>query len=178
MLTDTDIDRATLTLVASGLRAPDAWAEPHVRALGLALWLELLGGLTSRQLDAAVLAHMNHPERGRFWPTPADLLSAAGATAPPKIEDQDAAAWDRILRNPRGQSIRGLVDDVQFAAMQAMNGPYDAQNTSDPIRLASLRRQFLDGCKARRNPPVKVLEGGKAAQALPENVRQFIGGKR
>jgi hypothetical protein len=177
MITDTDIDRATLTLAAAGLRAPDAWADPQVRELGLALWRAALEGLDGRQLDEAVLRHLSHPERGRWWPTPADLLGAGGVTAAPKLADADETAWQSIARKSfYDRTPIADCDAVHMAALAAIGGRWEIQHAEGDWAIATLRKRFLEACASRRAPTVKLIEGGKAGE-LPAKVLAFVGGE-
>jgi hypothetical protein len=69
----------------------EAEAEDHVGD-----WLRVLEGLSDEQLEAAVTAWMRSP-KGRFWPSPSELLQLAprsgGPTLSPVSEDWPGKLW-------------------------------------------------------------------------------------
>lgn len=80
MLTPDDVLNPFRGLECVGLRRPDAIdTEGKLRATAR-VWCEVLGPtLDAAGLSAAIRAHLADPVRGRFWPTVADILTAAGA---------------------------------------------------------------------------------------------------
>lgn len=109
--------------LAQAARLVNAPANSAEVAITAALWLGALADVSDGQLRAAILAHVRHPERGRFWPSPADLLAAAGASPE---SDPDAPTWDRIVAAAAGGAGRRAASDpsehVDFVLLRDEDG--------------------------------------------------------
>lgn len=173
-MTPDDILKAFITLESAGIRRPDTMA-PTVEALDATaeLWADLLSDMTPAQLAAAVKTHLRHPERGRFWPTPADLRNAAGATAA-ALPNPDEAAWQIIVNAPRTAELYHRLDPAQRHAL-ALVGRWEITRAEGDMARGALRKRFLSACESYRASELRAIEGGKAGE-LPDNVRQMVRG--
>lgn len=109
-------------------------------------WMLVLGDLTDEQLADAVIRRLRDPQKGSFWPTPADLLAVL-----PRPLERDEAAWEATLGRICGgvYSVADLLDGPQFAALNAVGGVWGLRRTEDrELRFA--RRRFLELCRDGR----------------------------
>lgn len=126
-------------------------------------WLFALDDMTDDQLRAAVKGHIRNPERGKWWPTPADLLAALGATAP---EDPAEAAWNRMIerfQNPRYRAtdgtgrwdMTGALDAREQAALREIGGSVVVAQANE-FQRKDLRARFVR----------KLRDGGTVLQLV------------
>lgn len=147
-------------------------------------WSWILADLSDEELLRAVQVHLSDPERGRWWPTPADLLR--GRPAPRSERDQDADAWDAILAHLARHGIApGLREQLTTTQLQALHdgGGLHTLSQASGAGLTSLRSAYLDRCARLRAtrfaelhtaplqlgapteaaPALRLLEGGDPA---------------
>ena len=118
----------------------------------LETWALVLDRISDAHLDTAVRAHLAHPERGRWWPSPADLLAAATA---PAIE-ADLTAWAQLERVLYNRSLAAGLADLpprHRAALAAIGGSW-ALTRAEESAVPGLRRRFLAACKDQDGPPL------------------------
>ena len=142
-----------ITDTLAGLQELGLGNAPPPEAMGrvLVLWGSLLSELGDEEFTAAVRAHLLDPERGRWWPTPADLLR--GRPAPRSERDQDAAAWDAILAHLARHGIApGLREHLTTTQLQALHdgGGLHTLSQASGGALSSLRSAYLDRCARLR----------------------------
>ena len=151
-LTADHVKTLFLACESAGLRRPDTLADaPSVNAAA-AIYVAALPGMTPADLDAALLVHLRDPERGRWWPSPADLLAAATA---PAIE-ADLTAWaqlERVLYNRRLAAGLSELPPRHRAALAAIGGSW-ALTRAEESAVPGLRRRFLAACKDQDGPPL------------------------
>jgi hypothetical protein len=147
------IATALSTLNAAGLSPPAGAAEIA------STWETTLGDMPDADLHAAVLAHMRDPDRGRFWPTPADIIGRCANRAPAPA-DTDAEAFDRLVASiRRGDPSTSHMDRDQRAALDRIG----LASTWDQRRLpeASIphrRRDFVAECAKSRTRRAAQLD--------------------
>ena len=68
---------AMAIMETAGLKRPAIVSTPERMDAAADLWVDMFPTMPPATFAAAVKAHMLDPERGRFWPTPADIAQAA-----------------------------------------------------------------------------------------------------
>lgn len=150
---------AILNAAYGSSRAP----APPVEVL--AVWTMVLSDMPDDALLSATKAHIAHPERGQFWPTPADLLRD---TPPKQTQRQlDKAAWAGVISRLSGgcHTASGYLDQVQMRALQAIGGMYSLR-MADTSALPGLKRQWLDAVDALRAKSSMAMAAPVAARQL------------
>lgn len=152
MLTTNDIAELFALFEASGLRPPTAFGDERTYEAALVVWAEAVGDRPIPELRAALVSHLRDPERGRFWPTPADLAARIPALSAVPL-DRDAGAWEAVLdRIRRGQySVADVLDAPQRAALDAIGGTW-AIRRAEEGRIGILRHRWLGLCRDGRSP--------------------------
>jgi hypothetical protein len=109
-------------------------------------WAVILAGLDDATMTRAVAAYLADPERGRYWPSPADIIAAAGAIAPPTPARLAEATWDRMIQRiaSGGQTVGDLLTPTERAALDVIGGTWALRRAEEGVQLASLRRRWLD----------------------------------
>lgn len=83
----------------AGLRPPPQLATDAGYELAVRVWAAALDGIPVQSVQTAFVLHLRHPERGRFWPVPADLIShmpQVRSLALVPVLDPDELAWEQI----------------------------------------------------------------------------------
>jgi hypothetical protein len=112
---------------AAGLRVPDAYRSPEGYQRAVRVWCAGLHGIPYRAVGVALGMHLRTPERGRFWPSVADLVAhipQAHALAVAPSLDPDEGAWERItaaLRlGPDAPELRSEVTYTEEESVEAI----------------------------------------------------------
>lgn len=119
------------------------------------LYAKVLAGHTFEAIEEAVSKHLGDPVEGKFWPSPAHILSRLADV--PKPAHPAEAAWTRLLKRVRAggklvenhdgtwryaHDARDLLDPRELAALADIGG-YPAVATCDPAWIDRKRRDFL-----------------------------------
>mgnify|MGYP006883380164 CR=1 FL=1 len=119
------------------------------------MWRRVFGDrIRGREVDA-VVAHMDEPERGAFWPRPADLAKHLPRAAPrPQGVAEDPRTWNRrpfdLLPHAQGQVMARVLEAERRAALHL--GAHDLasqwlpglHSRSDAAYRAECARRGLD----------------------------------
>jgi hypothetical protein len=112
---------------AAGLRVPDAYHSPEGYQRAVRVWSAGLHGIPYRAVGVALGMHLRTPERGRWWPSVADLVAhipQAHALAVAPSLDPDEGAWERIAAavrlGPDAPEVRGDVSYTEEETVEAI----------------------------------------------------------
>lgn len=172
MITDLDIMAMFATCEAAGLRPPASYAKDQGLAAGIAIYVADLAHLNPGDLAPAIAKHRRDPERGRWWPTPADIL--AGAPRVDQLADPDEAKWVQIVaRICAGEkTFAHMLDAAQGAGFAAAGGWWSVSRARDGVELATCRRRFLDTCKdSRSRSALAIAQGREPVQVVDASAR-------
>lgn len=161
MASEDYIARCVNRLVA--LRLGNAPTTAEDIALLRVAWLDIFEDTPDDAFGLAIRRHLTNPDRGKWWPTPADILAAGGATVP---EDPAEAAWNRIIdriRDPRYRAtdgsgrwdMTGALDAREQAALREIGGSA-AVGKADDFQRKDLRARFVR----------KLRDGGTVLQLV------------
>lgn len=178
MLTTADVLAAFAFLETAGLRRPDAWVDRNATERAAVIWSEALATLDRPTLKAACVAWLGTPERGRWWPTPADL--AALAPRVPRIADTAEDAWTRLSALSWYEARDGAVERLgltatEHAALASIGGMWAVTRAESDVERNTLRRRFLDHVGRSEERKVVALPPPTERRALPSPVLGFLG---
>ena len=102
--------------------------EKQVTQELMRLYFKVLGEYPIEIVEAAFMSHLKCPDRGQYWPKPADIISKISGTRMQLTainESRAAEAWkivhSAIIRGTPYQSL-GLDDSTALRAIQALGG--------------------------------------------------------
>lgn len=153
MITDLDIMAMFATCEAAGLRPPASYAKDQGLAAGIAIYVSDLAHLNPGDLAPAIAKHRRDPERGRWWPTPADIL--AHVPRAPSLSDHDEGIWDAVIARVAGgrytfADIPGM-EPCHGAALALVGGSWKLRTATEGPELGGMRKRFLASCRASRD---------------------------
>ncbi|MDO8531200.1 MAG: DUF6475 domain-containing protein [Dehalococcoidia bacterium] len=157
-MTADDLDRFTKELT----RLSELYDKPMTESLQ-ALYFEALQGYEIASVVAAMRAHVVQPERGRWFPKPADLISLLDG-AP---EEQALEAWSDVIAAWTSTGYYGVPefqDPSITSALTRMGGWQSFCERYKIIRNESfLREEFCQRYQGaeRRASTQRALPGGE-----------------
>lgn len=147
-------------------------------------WERLLDDTTDESLLAAVDGHLRDPEKGRWWPTVADLRARMELEPAGGDDDEHEQAWEWIVECARkGLAKVDLIGPEHRRALQAIGGIMAVRMSGDGnpgdervfgrVDLAILRKRFL--AELRRTEPARpaLTDRRPTLRALPGGLRRI-----
>lgn len=154
----------------TSLRLANAPSSPEDIEAAAEAWRMVLDDLTDDDLRTSVRLHLRNPERGRWWPTPADLL---GHVKPPERQaDPPEVLWDRVMervRDPRHRNqdgsgkvdFEGVLTPEQQGILRSVGGSAAIRMAND-YELTRIRAAFLRALRDKgKTLPALRLVGGE-----------------
>ena len=114
------------------------------------------------QVQNAMMAHMQNPDSGQFFPKPADLIKQMTGTTKQQdavIEDRAAIAWACIEQDIRRIGSYGTLklDDKQaMAAVKAMGG-WQSICQTETGKMEWKRKEFIRMYETFERTPLEAL---------------------
>ena len=114
------------------------------------------------QVQNAMMAHMQNPDSGQFFPKPADIIKQMTGTTKQQdavIEDRAAIAWACIERDIRRIGSYGTLklDDKQaMAAVKAMGG-WQSICQTETSKMEWKRKEFIRMYETLERTPLEAL---------------------
>ena len=175
MITDLDVMAMFATCEAAGLRPPASYAKDQGLAAGIAIYVSDLAEMNPADLAPAIAKHRRDPERGRWWPTPADIL--AGAPRVDQLADPDEAKWAQIVARIAGgeKTFAHILDAAQGAAFATIGGYWSVSHAHGPIEIATLRKRFLEVCRDSRSRAALAIAQGREPSQIVDASGRFTG---
>lgn len=156
-MNDQDKNAFTEMMMAAGEVYGKAITVPMIR-----MYFSTLAPMSIEQAQAAMMAHMQNPDSGQFFPKPADFIrQIAGTTKQQEaaIEDRAAIAWSCIERDIRRVGSYGslkLEDKQALAAVKAMGG-WKELCACDAAKLEWKRKEFIKMYETFERTPLDAL---------------------
>lgn len=156
-MTDADKKEFMELMMASGEVYSKEVTIPMAR-----LYFSSLSHLSIEQVSNALMAHMQNPDSGQFFPKPADLIKQMTGTTKQQdaaIEDRASIAWSCIELQIRRVGAYGSLqlDDRQaLATVKAMGGWKDLCNT-ETAKMEWRRKEFIRLYETFERTPVEAL---------------------
>ena len=114
------------------------------------------------QVHGAMMAHMQNPDSGQFFPKPADLIRQISGTSKQQeaaIEDKASMAWACIERDIRRIGSYGTLkmDDKQaLAAVKAIGG-WQSLCQTETSKMEWKRKEFIRMYETFERTPLDAL---------------------
>lgn len=114
------------------------------------------------QVQGAMMAHMQNPDSGQFFPKPADLIRQLSGTSKQQeaaIEDKASIAWACIERDIRRIGSYGTLkmDDKQaLAAVKAIGG-WQSLCQTETSKMEWKRKEFIRMYETLERTPLDAL---------------------
>ncbi len=128
----------------------------------LQMYFAALAPASIEQVQAAMMAHMQNPDSGQFFPKPADLIKQMTGTTKQQeaaIEDRASLAWACIERDIRRIGSYGtlkLEDKQAMAAVKAMGG-WQSICQTEISKMEWKRKEFIRMYETFERTPLEAL---------------------
>lgn len=128
----------------------------------LQMYFAVLAPASIEQAQAAMMAHMQNPDSGQFFPKPADLIKQMTGTTKQQeavIEDRAAVAWACIERDIRRIGSYGtlkLEDKQALATVKAMGG-WQSICQTETAKMEWKRKEFIRMYETFERTPLEAL---------------------
>ena len=154
---DTDKQEFRSMMMAAG----EVYGKEITKPL-LQMYFAALNAMTIQQAQAAMMAHMQNPDNGQFFPKPADLLRGVIGTSKQQaaaIEDRASIAWACIERDIRRIGSYGTLklDDKQALATVKAMGGWRELCMCDEAKLEWKRKEFIRMYETFERTPLEAL---------------------
>lgn len=128
----------------------------------LQMYFAALAHVGIEQVQAAMMAHMQNPDSGQFFPKPADLIKQMTGTTKQQdaaIEDKAAIAWACIERDIRRIGSYGTLklDDKQALATVKAMGGWQSICQTETSKMEWKRKEFIRMYEAFERTPLEAL---------------------
>lgn len=128
----------------------------------LQMYFAALAQVGVEQVQAAMMAHMQNPDSGQFFPKPADLIKQMTGTTKQQdaaIEDRAAVAWACIERDIRRIGSYGTLklDDKQALATVKAMGGWQSICQTEASKMEWKRKEFIRMYEAFERTPLEAL---------------------
>lgn len=127
-----------------------------------AIYFSALANVSIEQVQEAMMAHMQNPDSGQFFPKPADIIKQMTGTTKQQdaaIEDRAAVAWACIERDIRRIGSYGTLklDDKQaLATIKAMGG-WQSICQTETSKMEWKRKEFIRMYETFERTPLEAL---------------------
>ena len=106
------------------------------------VYMELLGGYSGDEISLAFRQHMKDPDRGRFFPKPADIIHQINLKHSQALSaDKMALLWSSVVKAASKGQLPQTDDQYLLAALQMIGG-VKAVGYADAVELNRLQREF------------------------------------
>lgn len=127
-----------------------------------AIYFSALANVSIEQVQEAMMAHMQNPDSGQFFPKPADLIKQMTGTTKQQdaaIEDLAAIAWACIERDIRRIGSYGTLklDDKQALATVKAMGGWQSICQTETSKMEWKRKEFIRMYETFERMPLEAL---------------------
>ena len=142
-----------------------------------AIYFSALANVSIEQVQEAMMAHMQNPDSGQFFPKPADLIKQMTGTTKQQdaaIEDRAAIAWACIERDIRRIGSYGtlkLEDKQALATVKAMGG-WQSICQTETSKMEWKRKEFIRMYETFERMPLEALPSSLPGRIEMSEVKQ------
>ena len=142
-----------------------------------AIYFSALANVSIEQVQEAMMAHMQNPDSGQFFPKPADLIKQMTGTTKQQdaaIEDKAAIAWACIERDIRRIGSYGtlkLEDKQALATVKAMGG-WQSICQTETSKMEWKRKEFIRMYETFERMPLEALPSSLPGRIEMSEVKQ------
>lgn len=141
------------------------------------IYFSALANVSIDQVQDAMMAHMQNPDSGQFFPKPADLIKQMTGTTKQQdaaIEDKAAIAWACIERDIRRIGSYGtlkLEDKQALATVKAMGG-WQSICQTETSKMEWKRKEFIRMYETFERMPLEALPSSLPGRIEMSEVKQ------
>lgn len=142
-----------------------------------AIYFSALANVGIEQVQEAMMAHMQNPDSGQFFPKPADLIKQMTGTTKQQdavIEDRAAIAWACIERDIRRIGSYGTLklDDKQALATVKAMGGWQSICQTEISKMEWKRKEFIRMYETFERMPLEALPSSLPGRIEISEVKQ------
>lgn len=142
-----------------------------------AIYFSALANASIEQVQEAMMAHMQNPDSGQFFPKPADLIKQMTGTTKQQdaaIEDRAAIAWACIERDIRRVGSYGSLklDDKQALATVKAMGGWQSICQTETSKMEWKRKEFIRMYETFERMPLEALPSSLPGRIEISEVKQ------
>lgn len=142
-----------------------------------AIYFSALANVSIEQVQEAMMAHMQNPDSGQFFPKPADLIKQMTGTTNQQdaaIEDRAAIAWACIERDIRRIGSYGTLklDDKQALATVKAMGGWQSICQTETSKMEWKRKEFIRMYETFERMPLEALPSSLPGRIEMSEVKQ------
>ena len=142
-----------------------------------AIYFSALANVSIEQVQEAMMAHMQNPDSGQFFPKPADLMKQMTGTTKQQdaaIEDRAAIAWACIERDIRRIGSYGTLklDDKQALATVKAMGGWQSICQTEISKMEWKRKEFIRMYETFERMPLEALPSSLPGRVELSEVKQ------
>lgn len=143
----------------------------------LQMYFAALAQVGIEKVQAAMMAHMQNPDSGQFFPKPADIIKQMTGTTKQQdaaIEDKAAIAWACIERDIRRIGSYGtlkLEDKQALATVKAMGG-WQSICQTETSKMEWKRKEFIRMYETFERMPLEALPSSLPGRIEMSEVKQ------
>lgn len=142
-----------------------------------AIYFSALANVSIEQVKNAMMAHMQNPDSGQFFPKPADLIKQMTGTTKQQdaaIEDRAAIAWACIERDIRRIGSYGTLklDDKQALATVKAMGGWQSICQTETSKMEWKRKEFIRMYETFERMPLDALPSSLPGRIEMSEVKQ------
>ena len=142
-----------------------------------AIYFSALANVSIEHVQEAMMAHMQNPDSGQFFPKPADLIKQMTGTTKQQdaaIEDRAAIAWACIERDIRRIGSYGTLklDDKQALATVKAMGGWQSICQTETSKMEWKRKEFIRMYEAFERMPLDALPSSLPGRIEMSEVKQ------
>lgn len=152
-----DKDAFTEMMMAAGEVYGKVITVPMIK-----MYFAALGPMSVEQVQGAMMAHMQNPDSGQFFPKPADLIRHLAGTSKQQeaiIEDRAAIAWaciERAIVRIGSYGTLKLEDKQALATVKAMGG-WQSICQTETAKMEWRRKEFIRMYETFERTPLEAL---------------------
>lgn len=142
-----------------------------------AIYFSALANVSIDQVQDAMMAHMQNPDSGQFFPKPADLIKQMTGTTKQRdaaIEDKASIAWACIERDIRRIGSYGTLkmeDKQALATVKAMGG-WQSICQTETSKMEWKRKEFIRMYETFERMPLEALPSSLPGRIEMSEVKQ------
>lgn len=107
------------------------------------VYMDLLSGYCAEDISTAFRQHMKDPDRGRFFPKPADIIHQINAQFRAATSaDKLSLLWATVVKSASRGLSPATNDEYLIAALQMIGGQKSV-GYADPVELSRLQKEFF-----------------------------------
>lgn len=122
------------------------------------VYSSLLEGYSPQEISEGFRKHMTDPDRGRFFPKPADIIHQMQVIRSKSQSGGISLLWSQVVKSASKGLVPKTDDQILLAALQLIGG-HKVVGYADPAELVRLQREFEKSYQAIEKASAQDLPG-------------------